>query len=451
MFENLTEKFQRVYKNLRGEGKLTEEHINLAMGEIRTALLEADVNVKVAQQFIDRVRAKAVGAEVMTSLSPAQQVVKVVRDEMVELLGGQAVKLRFKSQPPSVILMAGLQGSGKTTTSAKLAYWLSRNGHRPQLVSVDVYRPAAREQLKIMAATAGMPVFEGPPGENSPYELARLARREAIMSGRDTVIVDTAGRLHIDEDLMGEMKKLREQLDPTEILFVADAMIGQDAVNSASEFHSKLGLTGIILTKMDGDARGGAAISIRQVTGQPLKFIGLGEKFDAFEVFHPDRVAGRILGMGDVLSLVEKAEQAMDQRKARELEKRMFAADFSLDDFREQLRQVRKMGPMESVLAMLPQVGPLQGLSKAKVDEKELTKTEAIINSMTDKERNNHQIINGSRRKRIAMGSGTSVQEVNRLLKQYVQAKKMMKTFSSGFMGKKLAKMRLEEMLTGQE
>jgi len=279
MFENLTEKFQRVYKNLRGEGKLTEEHINLAMGEIRTALLEADVNVKVAQQFIDRLRAKALGAEVMTSLSPAQQVVKIVRDEMVELLGGQAVKLRFKSQPPSVILMAGLQGSGKTTTSAKLAYWLSRNGHRPQLVSVDVYRPAAREQLKIMAQTAGMPVFEGPPGEDSPYELARLARREAIMSGRDTVIVDTAGRLHIDEQLMDEMTKLREQLQPTEILFVADAMIGQDAVNSAAEFHNKLGLTGIILTKMDGDARGGAAISIRQVTGQPLKFIGMGEKF----------------------------------------------------------------------------------------------------------------------------------------------------------------------------
>jgi len=449
MFENLTEKFQRVYKNLRGEGKLTEEHVNTAMGEIRTALLEADVNVKVVKDLIDRIQIKALGQEVMTSLSPAQQIVKIVRDELMDVLGGQAVKLRFRSQPPSVILMAGLQGSGKTTSSAKLAYWLSRNGHRPQLVSVDVYRPAAREQLKIMAQSAGMPIFEGPPGENSPFELARMARREAIMSGRDVVIVDTAGRLHIDQELMTEMQKLREQLEPTEILFVADAMIGQDAVNSAAEFHKKLGLTGVILTKMDGDARGGAAISIRQVTGQPLKFIGLGEKYEAFEVFHPDRIAGRILGMGDVLSLVEKAEQAMDQRTARDLERKMFSADFSLDDFREQLRQVRKMGPMDQVLAMLPQVGPLQGLGKAKVDERELTHIEAIINSMTKKERNNHQLINGSRRKRIAIGSGTSVQEVNRLLKQYVQARKMMKTFSTGFMGRKLAKMKLDEMLTG--
>src|SRR5271169_1928694 len=449
MFENLTEKFQRVYKNLRGEGKLSEEHVNAAMGDIRTALLEADVNVKVVKDLIDRIQAKALGQEVMTSLSPAQQIVKIVRDELMEVLGGQAVKLRFKSQPPSVILMAGLQGSGKTTSSAKLAYWLSRNGHRPQLVSVDVYRPAAREQLRIMAQSAGMPVFEGPPGENSPFELARLARREAIMSGRDTLIVDTAGRLHIDEDLMGEMKKLREQLQPTEILFVADAMIGQDAVNSAAEFHKKLGLTGVVLTKMDGDARGGAAISIRQVTGQPIKFIGVGEKYDALEPFHPDRIVSRILGMGDILSLIERAEQNVDKKKAQEMASRALAGDgFSLEDFRDQLRQVKKMGSIQSLMGMLPSIGPFSGLQKAadKVDEKQLNRVEAIINSMTGYERNHHEAINGSRRKRIARGSGTSVQEINQLLRQYAQMRKMFKTMGKPSFARRIAGMKMPGM-----
>jgi signal recognition particle subunit SRP54 len=446
MFENLSEKFQRVYKNLRGQGKLSEEHIREAMQDIRTALLEADVNVKVVKELTERIQEKAMGQEVMTSLTPAQQVVKIVRDELVELLGGQAMKLKFRSQPPSVILMAGLQGAGKTTTSVKLAYWLSHNGHRPQLVSVDVYRPAAREQLRLVAEQAGMPIYTGQAEEQSPYELARQARREATMSGRDVVVVDTAGRLHIDEQLMTEMQQLKEQLQPTEILFIADAMLGQDAVNSAAEFHNRLGLTGIILTKMDGDARGGAALSIRSVTGQPLKFVGLGEKFDQFEMFHPDRIAGRILGMGDMLSLVEKAEQAMDQRKARDLERKMLQDEFTLEDFRDQLVEVKKMGPMDQVMGMLPQVGPLRDLQKNKVDERQLIRVEAIINSMTRKERRNHQIINGSRRKRIALGSGTSVQEVNQVLRQYAQARKMMKSFSSGFMAKKLAKMKLEDM-----
>jgi len=347
-----------------------------------------------------------------------------------------------------VILMAGLQGSGKTTTSAKLALWLSKNGHRPQLVSVDVYRPAARQQLQVLAKQTNLPYFEGPAGENNPVELARLGRREALMSGRDVLLVDTAGRLHIDEELMKEMSQLKERLEPTEILFVADAMTGQDAVNSAAEFHRRLGLTGVILTKMDGDARGGAALSIRQVTGAPLKFVGAGEKVDAFEVFHPDRMAGRILGMGDVLSLVEKAQQTMDQRKAKDLEKSLLTGDFSLEDFGEQLKQVRKLGPMDQVMKMLPQIGPLRDLQKQEVDEKELGRVEAIIGSMTMRERRNHQIINGSRRKRIANGSGTTVQEVNQVLKQYVQAKKMMKTFSGGFMGRKLAKMKLDEMIS---
>ncbi len=448
MFESLTEKLQRVYKNLRGEGKLTPENIAAAVAEIRVALLDADVNVNVAKDLIERIQTKALGAEVMTALTPGQQLTKIVRDELIGLLGGQAVKLKFRSQPPSVILMAGLQGSGKTTSSAKLGTWLSKNGHRPQLVSVDVYRPAAREQLKIVGKQAGLAVFDGPPEEKSPFELAKQARREAVMSGRDVLVVDTAGRLHIDDDLMKEMQQLRDQLQPTEILFVADAMTGQDAVNSAAEFHKRLGLTGMILTKMDGDARGGAAISIRAVTGQPLKFVGTGEKNDAFEVFHPDRIAGRILGMGDVLSLVEKAEEAMDKKQALDLQKKMLSNEFTLADFREQLRQVRKMGPMDQVLSMLPQIGGLQELQKAKVDEKELGRFEAIINSMTIRERENHQIINGSRRKRIAQGSGSTVQEVNQVLRQYAQARKMMRTFSTGFMGRKLAKMKLDELMT---
>ena len=447
MFEDLTEKLQRVFKNLRGEGKLSEEHVQEALQEIRMALLEADVNFKVVKQLVDAIRAKALGQEVMTSLTPAQQVVKIVRDELVEMLGGRSTGLRYASQPPTVILMAGLQGSGKTTTTGKLARWMSKNGHRPLMVSVDVYRPAAREQLKIIAKAVDLPIYEGPPGESRPVELARLARREAVQTARDVLLVDTAGRLHIDDQLMQEMQELKEQLEPSEVLFIADAMTGQDAVKSADEFHRRLGITGVILTKMDGDARGGAALSIRSVTGQPLKFVGTGEKYDAVELFHPERVVSRILGMGDVLSLIEKAEESIDKKQALEFEKKVRSDSFTLEDFRDQLRQLRKLGPLENIISMLPQIGPFRDLQKVKVDENELTRIEAIINSMTSRERANHQIINGSRRKRIAKGSGTSVQEVNQLLKQYGDARKMMRSLSGSFMGKRLKKMKIPGML----
>ncbi len=395
MFENLQEKLQRAFKNLRGQGTLTEENIQEALKEIRMALLEADVNFKVVKEFIDRVQQKAVGQEVMTALSPAQQIVKIVHDELVEMLGKDTAKLKFASQPPSVILMAGLQGSGKTTTSGKLAAWLKKGGHRPMLVSVDVYRPAARQQLRVVA----------------------------------------------------EAKKI---LNPQEILFVADAMTGQDAVRSADEFHKKLSITGVILTKMDGDARGGAALSIRQVTGQPIKFIGVGEKYDALEPFHPDRIVGRILGMGDILTLVEKAQETVDQKKAQEFAQKALGGEgFSLEDFRDQLRQIKKLGSLQSVIKMLPSIGPFAGMQKAadSVDEGQITRVEAIINSMTPKERNHHEIINGSRRKRIARGSGTSVQEVNQLLRQYAQMRKMFKDMGKSSFSRKLAGMKLPGMM----
>jgi signal recognition particle subunit SRP54 len=342
-----------------------------------------------------------------------------------------------------VFLIVGLQGSGKTTSTGKLARWLSRNGHSPAMVSVDVYRPAAREQLKVIAKQVGQPVYEGAPEERTPLELARGARRECSQTGRDVVLVDTAGRLHIDEDLMTELQQLKAELNPVEILFVADAMTGQDAVKSASEFHQRLGITGVILTKMDGDARGGAALSIRHVTGQPLKFVGVGEKPDALEPFHPDRAANRILGMGDILSLIEKAGQEIDQKKAVEMQRKLIENDFTLDDFRDQMRQVSKLGSLGSLLDMMPKVGMLKDLKNVKVDEKEIHRVVAIIDSMTPRERANHMIVNGSRRRRIAKGSGTTVQDVNQLLKQYSQARKMMKTLSGGFMGKKLGKMKL--------
>src|ERR1041384_443761 len=423
MFENLQEKLQRAFKNLRGQGTLTPENIQEALKEIRMALLEADVNFKVVKQFIDRVAEKAVGMEVMTALSPAQQVVKIVHDELVEILGKDTAKLKFASQPPSVVLMAGLQGSGKTTTSGKLAAWLKKGGHRPMLVSVDVYRPAARQQLRVVA--------------------------EAINSGCNFLIVDTAGRLHIDDELMSEMQSLKKILNPQEILFVADAMTGQDAVRSADEFHKKLSITGVVLTKMDGDARGGAALSIRQVTGQPIKFIGVGEKYDALEPFHPDRIVGRILGMGDILTLVEKAQETVDQRKAEEFAKKALGGEgFSLEDFRDQLRQVKKLGSLQSVIKMLPSIGPFANMQKAadSVDESQITPVEAIINSMTPKERTHHEIINGSRRKRIARGSGTSVQEVNQLLRQYAQMRKMFKDMGKSNFSRELAGMKLPGM-----
>lgn len=434
MFENLTDKLQRAFKNLRGQGTLTEENIGEALSELRLALLEADVHQGVVQQLLEAIRAKAVGQEVMTSLSPAEQVVKIVRDELIVLLGKDTAKLKLASQPPTIILMAGLQGSGKTTTSGKLAAWLKKSGRRPLLVSVDVYRPAAREQLKIVAEAVKANLYEGQVTEANTATVERLAkeaRREAITSGCDVVIVDTAGRLHIDEQLMEEMQSLKRLLSPQEILFIADSMTGQDAVRSAEEFHKKLALTGVILTKMDGDARGGAALSIRHVTGQPIKFLGVGEKYDALEPFHPDRIVGRILGMGDVLSLIEKAEEHIDKKKAQEFAaKAISGGGFSLADFRDQLRQVKKLGSLSSIAKMLPSVGPFQGLNKAadQIDERELGRVEAIINSMTSYEREHHEVINGSRRKRIARGSGTTVQQVNHLLRQYAQMRKMFKS-----------------------
>ncbi len=443
MFDNLSEKLQRVFKNLRGEGKLTAANMEAALREIRMALLEADVNFKVVKQLIENIKAKAMGEEVLTALSPSQQVVKIVNEEMIKILGSHESRLRFANDPPSVFLIVGLQGSGKTTTTGKLARWLSRNGHRPMVVSVDVYRPAAREQLKVIARDVGQAIYEGAPDETKPLDLARSACRESANTGRDVLLVDTAGRLHIDDQLMIELQELKEQLNPVEILFVADAMTGQDAVKSADEFHKRLGITGVILTKMDGDARGGAALSIRHVTGQPLKFVGVGEKPDALEPFHPDRAANRILGMGDILSLVEKAAQEIDQKQAVEMQRKLIENDFSLEDFRDQLRQVRKLGPLGSLMDMMPKIGVLKDLKDVKIDEKEINRVVAIIDSMTPRERANHMIINGSRRRRIAKGSGTSVQEVNNLLKQYAQARKMMKSFSGGFLGKRLGKMKL--------
>src|SRR3954467_2633724 len=453
MFENLSDKLQRVFKNLRGQGVINEENIGEALKEIRMALLEADVNFKVVKELIDHIREKALGQEVLTALSPAEQVIKIVRDELLAILGTDTAKFKFASQPPSVVLMAGLQGSGKTTTSGKLANWLKKGGHRPMLVSVDVYRPAARDQLKVVADAIKAPIYVGDlqaANTENVVRLAKEARREAASYGCDVLIVDTAGRLHIDEQLMEEMQALKSMFNPSEILFVADSMTGQDAVKSADEFHKKLTLTGVVLTKMDGDARGGAALSIRNVTGQPIKFIGIGEKYDALEPFHPDRIVGRIMGMGDIMSLIERAEEKMDKKKSEEFAKKALSGDgFSLEDFRDQLRQVKKMGSLQSLVKMLPNIGPFQGMQNAadKVDEGQLTRVEAIINSMTGYERDHHESINGSRRKRIARGSGTSVQEVNQLLRQYAQMRKMFKGMSkSSFMQKRLAGIKLPGM-----
>ncbi|MDE2665161.1 MAG: signal recognition particle protein [Acidobacteriota bacterium] len=442
MFDQLTERLQRVFKTLRGEGKLSEAHVTSALREIRLALLEADVNFRVVKQFVEAIRGRATGQEVLQSLTPTQQVIKIVRDELVELLGGNSSALSFAGKPPSVYLMVGLQGSGKTTSAGKLARWLDRNGHRPLLLSIDVYRPAAREQLSVIARDLDLPCYRGE-GIDDPLQLCRSALVEAGTSGCDVLLIDTAGRLHIDDALMRELQEVRDLVVPTETLLVADAMTGQDAVKSAREFHQRLTLSGVILTKMDGDARGGAALSIRSVTGQPVKFVGVGEKYDALELFHPDRMASRILGMGDVLSLIEKAEETIDREKALELERKVRSDSFTLEDFRDQMRQMRRLGSMEEILSMLPQVGAFKELNKVKVDEKELLHIEAIINSMTPRERTHHQIINGSRRKRIARGSGTSVQKVNQLLKRYVQARKMMKQMSSGKIGRRLRRLKL--------
>ena len=440
MFDALQDRLQRVFKTLRIQGVLTEEVVDQTLREVRLALLDADVNLKVVKELLDRVRVKALGEEIRSSLAPAQEVVRIVRDELIQILGREASLLTFSRDFPTVFLLVGLQGSGKTTTAGKLALWLAGRKRRPLLVSTDVYRPAAREQLAVIAKAVQIPIFAGE-SINSPIELATAARKDAADRGHDVLIVDTAGRLHIDEELMNEVSELRTKLRPSEVLLVADAMIGQDAVRSAQEFHERLGTTGVILTKLDGDARGGAALSIHHVTGQPIKFMGVGEKYDQLEVFYPERVVSRILGMGDILSLIEKAEEKIDKQKALEVHRKLQTDTFTLADFRDQLRQVRQMGPMEQMLGMLPKVGIFKDAGKVRVDEKELVHIEAIINSMTPQERRNHEIINGKRRKRIAKGSGTTVQQVNLVLKQYFQMRKMMKSMSQNLLGRGLSRL----------
>jgi signal recognition particle subunit SRP54 len=445
MLETLSNKLQKVLKDLRGHGRVSERVVEESAREIRNALLDADVHYKLAKDFVERIKQRALGQEVMDALTPAQQVVKIVRDELVELLGGEHTELQFSKQPPTVFLMVGLQGSGKTTTTAKLGLWLTRNNHTPLLFSVDVYRPAAIEQLRVLCAENKLGYFDA--SDNlDPASRTEQGLKYARNGGYDTVLIDTAGRLHVDDEMMRELEQLKRIAPPTETLLVADAMTGQDAVRSAKDFHERLELTGVILTKMDGDARGGAALSIKSVTGRPIKFVGAGEKVDALEPFFPDRVAGRILGMGDVLSLIEKAEQAVDQEEAVQLAEKIRKDEFSLDDFRDQLRQIRKMGPLEQIMGMLPNVGPMRGMANMKVDEKELVHIEAIIDSMTPYERRHHESLNGSRRKRIARGSGRPVQEINKLLKQYVEMRKMMKSLSRGIIPRMMRGMRFPGM-----
>ncbi|MDL1969904.1 MAG: signal recognition particle protein [Candidatus Desulfofervidaceae bacterium] len=445
MFENLSEKLNAVFKKLKGQGRLTEEHINQALKEVKFALLEADVNYKVVKDFLARIKEKALGQEVMRSLTPAQQVIKIVRDELTELMGGERAELNVKGAFPAIIMLVGLQGSGKTTTCAKLAKFIKEKcGRYPYLVPADIYRPAAIEQLSKLGEQLHIDVYPSQPSQN-PVEISLDAVKQARQKGYDTVIIDTAGRLHIDEKMMEELKQIKARVAPQEILLVADAMTGQDAVNVAKTFNEALDITGIILTKMEGDARGGAALSIKAVTQKPIKFIGVGEKLDALEVFHPDRVASRILGMGDVLSLIEKAQETIDQKKAKELERKLRKNEFTLEDFRDQLRRIRKMGSLEQILSMLPGFNQIKQLKGLQIDEKELIRIEAIINSMTKEERLRPEIINGSRRKRIARGSGTSVQEVNKLLKNYAQMKKMIKRFTKA--GKKGKKIDLRSLL----
>ena len=434
MLDSLGSRLQAIFDKLGGRGRLSEENIQEALREVRVALLEADVNFKVVRAFVDRVKEKAVGQDVLASLTPAQQVVKVVHGELVELLGGSGHRLAMASHPPTIIMLMGLQGSGKTTTAAKLARLYTKQGQHPLLAAADTQRPAAMEQLRTLGAQLDVPVT-GEPGQ-TPLEICRAAREEAASRGLTPLILDTAGRLHIDEALMGELKAIRREVSPHHVLLVVDAMTGQDAVTVADRFNQAVGIDAVILTKLDGDSRGGAALSVRHVTGRPIAFVGVGEKTDALEPFHPDRLASRILGMGDVLSLVEKAQEAVDQTKAEELARRLREDTFSLEDFREQLKQLRKMGPLDQVLGMLPFGKMLKGAPKDIDGESaDLGRFDAIIGSKTPGERHNPEVINGSRRQRIARGSGTSVQDVNRLLKQFAQLRKVMRQFK-GMEGK---------------
>jgi signal recognition particle subunit SRP54 len=432
LFDTLGDKLQSIFRSLRGQGTLDETQVEAALREIRLALLEADVHFKVVKQILEKVRARAVGQDVLKSLTPDQAVLRIVRDEMVAVLGGdEPPRIATASRPPSVVLLTGLQGSGKTTTSGKLAKWLGTGGHHPLLVSTDVQRPAAREQLRAYATSAGLKVHH-PEGTKTPKELLRSALEEARAVGHDFVLVDTAGRLHVDDELMAELAELKKIAEPSEVLYVADALTGQDAVRSAEEFHRRIGITGIVLTKLDGDSRGGAALSAAAVTGRPVKFAGLGEKVDAFEPFTPSRMVGRLLGLGDVLGLIQKAEEFADQEKTEALFKKMRRSELTLEDYRDQMAQMRKMGSLQDVLAMIPGLG--SSLKGVDVDqgEREIRRAVAIIDSMTPQERREPGVINGSRRKRIAKGSGSSVEDVNRLLKQFAQLKKLTKTIGGG-------------------
>jgi len=449
MFDSLSNRLQDVFKSLRGQGRLTPENIEAALREIRLALLEADVNFKVVKAFVDRVRDRAMEEDVLKSLTASQTVVKIVRDEMLALFGDTQGGLTTTTRRPRVVILLGLQGAGKTTTAGKLAKWLTKQGKHPLLVSTDVKRPAAIQQLNVVAQKASVRVHD-PAGQMDPVSRAKSAVAEAGNLGFDFVIVDSAGRLHIDDDLMTELVAIKEATDPSDLLYVADAMTGQDAIKSAGEFNRRVGVTGVVLTKLDGDARGGAALSVVSVVGVPIAFVGSGERLEDLEPFHPDRIVSRVLGMGDVLSLIERAEAAIDRDDAERLEEKIRANEFTLEDFRDQLKTIRKMGPLEQIMGMLPGLGGMKALAENKPDEKQISRVEAIISSMTAEERRKQHIINGSRRKRIAKGSGTSVEEVNRLLKQFVQMQKMLKQLGGmaglGGGGKK-ARRRAMEML----
>ncbi|MBM3769822.1 MAG: signal recognition particle protein [Acidimicrobiia bacterium] len=449
MFDSLSTRLQDVFKTLRGQTRLTPEAIEFALREIRLALLEADVNFKVVKAFIDRVRDRAMWQDVLKNLNPSQQVVKIVRDEMLALFGDAQGGLTTTNKRPRVILLLGLQGAGKTTTAGKLAKWLSRQGRHPLLVSTDVKRPAAIQQLNVVAQKAGVRAHD-PSGERDPVARAKSALSEAASKGFDAIIIDSAGRLHIDDELMTELVAIKDVTGPSDLLYVADAMTGQDAIKSAGEFNARVGVTGVVLTKMDGDARGGAALSVVSVVGVPIAFVGSGERLEDLEPFHPERVVSRVMGMGDVLSLIERAEQAIDQDQAAKLEEKIRSNEFTLDDFREQLKTIRRMGPLEQILGLLPGMGSVKALAENKPDEKQLNRIDAIISSMTHEERRKQHIINGSRRKRIAKGSGTTVVEVNRLLKQFVQMQKMLKSLGgmAGMTGNsRVARRRAMEML----
>jgi len=444
-FESLGEKLQGIFKKLKGQGKISDKDLKAALREVRVALLEADVNYKVVKDFVNTINERALGQDVLESLTPGQQVIKIVNDELTQLMGGAQSKLEISPKPPTVIMMIGLQGSGKTTSTGKLGRFLKKQGRSPLLVACDIYRPAAIKQLQVLGEQLEIPVFSMG-DKTSPVDIAKAALNHATYHGNDLVLLDTAGRLHIDEALMAELSAIKNEVKPTEILLVVDAMTGQDAVNVAEKFNELLNLTGVVLTKLDGDTRGGAALSVKAVTGKPIKFVGMGEKLDALEPFHPERMASRILGMGDVLTLIEKAQENFDSKQAQELQQKLLKAEFTLEDFLTQMQQMKNMGPLDQVMDMIP------GMNKAKLkglefDEKEFVRFQAVIQSMTKDERRNPHKINGSRRKRIALGSGTKVQDVNRLLKQFEQAQKMMKQLSGMASGKgKKGKLKLPFM-----